>query len=60
MLIEGKFEVNGRQFASERAKMIYLFGKTKGEAQKHLPPDTKQNAFETAQEMINHLWLWST
>lgn len=55
MLIEGKFQVNGRQFASERAKMIYLFGKTKGEAQKHLAPRYKQNDFETAQEMINHL-----
>jgi hypothetical protein len=48
MLIEGKFQVNARQFASKRAKMIYLFGKTKGEAQKHLAPRYKQNDFETA------------
>jgi hypothetical protein len=55
--IEGKFTVNEDHFPTEQAKMIYLFGRTTGDAQNHLRPrygDAK-DPFTTATEMIEHL-----
>jgi hypothetical protein len=55
--IEGKFDVNQRLFPTERSKMVYLFGKTAGDAQTHLAAryQSKEDSFATAQEMIDHL-----
>lgn len=55
--ITGKFEVNHLQFPTERAKKLFLFSKTTGEAQTHLAAryHNEVNTFETAQEMIDHL-----
>jgi hypothetical protein len=56
--IQGKFRVNADHFQDEEAKMLYLFNRTTGDAQKHLRPrydDESQVRFTTAQEMIQHL-----
>ena len=56
--IQGKFRVNADHFEDEEAKMLYLFNRTTGDAQKHLQPrydNESQVRFTTAQEMIQHL-----
>jgi hypothetical protein len=55
--LEGKFLVNNDHFPSEQAKMVYLFGRTTGDAQKalHTRYGTAKNPFQTSQDMINHL-----
>ena len=56
--IKGKFIANTDHFADEQAKMIYLFGRTTGDAQEHLQPrygDDAIDQFKTAQEMLDHL-----
>ena len=55
--IEGKFVVNHDHFGTENAKMIYIFGRTTGDAQTHLRPKygTDEDSFKTAQEMIDFL-----
>lgn len=55
--IEGKFVVNHDHFVTEQAKMIYLFGRTTGDAQKALQTryGTAKNPFQTSQDMIKHL-----
>jgi hypothetical protein len=55
-LIEGKFEVNSQRFPTERSKIVFLFGKTKGDAQIHLSARYHSaEGFATAQEMIDLL-----
>src|SRR5438552_6672441 len=56
--IQGKFRVNADHFEGEEAKMLYLFNRTTGDAQKHLRPrydDESLVRFTSAQEMIQHL-----
>jgi Zinc knuckle len=55
--IEGKFTANHDHFPTEQTKMIYVFGRTTGDAQTHLRTryGTDDNAFITSQEMIDHL-----
>jgi hypothetical protein len=55
--IEGKFVVNHDHFATEQAKMIYLFGRTTGDAQRALQTryGTAKNPFQTSKDMIDHL-----
>jgi len=56
--IQGKFRVNADHFEDEEAQMLYLFGRTEGDAQKHLSPrydDESPLRFATAQEMVQHL-----
>jgi hypothetical protein len=55
--IEGKFVVNNDHFPTEQAKMIYIFGRTTGDAQTHLRPryGTNEDSLKTAQEMIDFL-----
>jgi hypothetical protein len=55
--IEGKFVVNHDHFSTEQAKMVYIFGRTTGDAQTHLRSryGTDEDSFDTAQEMIDFL-----
>ena len=55
--IEGKFDINQRLFPTKRSKIVYLFGKTTGDAQTHLSArhNDTDDRFATAQEMIEHL-----
>jgi hypothetical protein len=55
--IEGKFIVNHDYFPIEQAKMIYVFGRTTGDAQTHLRPryGTDEDPFSTSQDMIAFL-----
>jgi Zinc knuckle len=56
--IEGKFTTNHDHFATEQAKMVYLFNRTTGDAQAHLQPrfgDDVEDPFQNAKEMIQHL-----
>jgi uncharacterized coiled-coil protein SlyX len=55
--IEGKFTVNHDHFPSEQAKMVYLFGRTTGDAQKALQTryGAAKNPFQTSQDMVKHL-----
>jgi hypothetical protein len=55
--IEGKFDVNKKLFTTERAKIVFLFGRTAGDVQAHLQPRYNDNegCFLTAQDMIDHL-----
>jgi Zinc knuckle. len=55
--IEGKLTANQDHFPSEQTKMIYIFGRTTGDAQKALKTryGTTKNPFQTAQDMIDHL-----
>ena len=53
--IQGKFRVNADHFEDEEARMLYLFNRTTGDAQKHLRPrydDESPIRFATAKEMI--------
>jgi hypothetical protein len=55
--MEGKFLVNHDHFRTEQAKMIYIFGRTTGDAQTHLRPrfGTNDDPFLTSREMIDFL-----
>jgi len=56
--MQGKFRVNADHFEDEEAKMLYLFNRTSGNAQKHLQPrydDKSQVRFTCVREMIEHL-----
>ena len=55
--IEGKFTANHDHFPTEQTKMIYVFGRTTGDAQTYLRPryNSEEDSFVTAQEMIDHL-----
>ena len=56
--IQGKFRVNADHFLDEEAKMLYLFNRTTGDAQKHLQPRydfDAQTRFVSAMEMVQLL-----
>jgi uncharacterized coiled-coil protein SlyX len=53
--MEGKFERNADHFKNENERMIYVYGRTKGDAKRHLTPQYKSKSFETAEEMIEYL-----
>lgn len=51
----GKFQVNADHFEDEEAKMLYLFNRTTGHAQKHLQPRYEDDSlvrFTSVKEMI--------
>ena len=56
LLIRDKLRIDRAQFASEQDVMAYMFGHTRGDAQKHLFPrysgETNQAVYLTHQEMI--------
>jgi hypothetical protein len=56
--IQGKLRVNADHYDDEEAKMLYLFGRTTGDAQKHLQPRYDEDSptrFQTAKEMVQYL-----
>jgi Zinc knuckle len=56
--IRGKLRVNHDHFPSEEAKMLYLFGRTTGDAQKHLQAKFEDDSpvrFTSVNEMLQHL-----
>lgn len=56
--VVGKLEVNSDHYPSAHAQMLYVFGRTSGDAQKHLQARYRVgaiNRFQTAQGMIDHL-----
>ena len=56
--VRGKLRVNHDHFLSEEAKMLYLFGRTTGDAQRHLQAkfeDESPVRFTSVDEMIRHL-----
>jgi hypothetical protein len=53
--MEGKFKRNADHFKTEDDKMIYVYGRTEGEAREHLTPRYTDRSFETAQAMIDYL-----
>jgi hypothetical protein len=56
--IQGKLRVNADHFQSDEARMAYVFGRTSGDAQKHLRPRYKEESidpFLLDKEMIDHL-----
>ena len=56
--MRGKLRVNHDHFPSEEAKMLYLFGRTTGDAQRHLQAkfeDESPVRFTSVNEMIQHL-----
>jgi hypothetical protein len=53
--MEGKFKRNADHFKTEEDKMIYVYGRTEGEAREHLTPRYTDKSFETAQAMIDYL-----
>jgi hypothetical protein len=55
--ITGKLDVNADHFATEQARMTYVFSRTGGDAQNHLKPrvSSQINPFKTADDMIQHL-----
>lgn len=56
--VRGKLRVNHDHFPSEEAKMLYLFGRTIGDAQRHLQAkfeDESPVRFTSVNEMIQHL-----
>lgn len=58
ILVVGKLEVNHDHYPSAHAQMLYVFGRTSGNAQKHLQARYRVGAidrFQTAQEMVDHL-----
>jgi hypothetical protein len=58
LLIRGKFRTNADHFQDEEDKMLYLFNRTSGDAQKHLEPrydEDSQTRFVSAKEMLVHL-----
>jgi len=55
--IQDKLEVNADHFLTERSRMAYVFGRTGGDAQKHLSPkyEDATTPFLSATEMITFL-----
>ena len=56
--ISGKLSVNADHFADEQAKIAYVFGRTGGNAQKHLNPRISENSvdpFLSADDILRHL-----
>jgi zinc knuckle protein len=56
--VRGKLRVNHDHFPSEEAKMLYLFGRTTGNAQRHLQAkfeDESPARFTSVSEMLQHL-----
>jgi hypothetical protein len=56
--VRGKLRVNDDHFPSEEAKMLYLFGRTTGDAQRHLQAkfeDDSPTRFISVGEMLQHL-----
>ena len=56
--IRDKLRVHSDSFPMEKDKMVYIFNRTKGDAQEHLKPRYKPGAedlFLTGQEMIDYL-----
>jgi hypothetical protein len=58
--IWGKLRINLDHFPTEEDRMFYVFGRTTGEAQKHLLPRFDEDSFTrfaTVQDMTQHLAL---
>jgi hypothetical protein len=58
ILLRGKLRNNADWFRSEQERMDYVFGRTKGEAQRHLQPRMEEGApdpWEDVNEMLEHL-----
>jgi Zinc knuckle len=58
--IQGKLWVNADHFPTDEACMTYVFGRTSGDAQKHLSPrysEESEDPFSTDKEIIDHLAL---
>jgi Zinc knuckle len=56
--VAGKLEVNRDHYPSTHAQMLYVFGRTSGDAQKHLQARYRPgsiNRFQDACDMIEHL-----
>ena len=55
--MQGKFRVNADHFEDEEARMLYLFNRTTGNANKHLQPRYNKSPvrFTCVQEMFEHL-----
>jgi hypothetical protein len=56
--MQGKFRANKDHFADEEDKMLYLFNRTTGNAQKYLQPRYEEDSFDrfaSANEMIQYL-----
>jgi hypothetical protein len=56
--IQGKFRCNSDHYQNEEDKMLYLFNRTSGDAQKHLQPrydEDSQTRFVSAKEMLDYL-----
>jgi hypothetical protein len=56
--MNGKLTTNADHYADEKARMHYVFNRTRGDAQEHLKPQFKPGAvkpFQTANSMIEHL-----
>ncbi len=56
--IQGKFRSNADHYNDEEARMLYVFSRTSGDAQKHLQPrydEDSQTRFTTAKEMLTYL-----
>lgn len=56
--IQGKFRCNADHYKDEEDKMLYLFNRTSGDAQKHLQPrydEDSQTRFVSAREMLAYL-----
>jgi hypothetical protein len=56
--LRGKLRVNSDHFPSDEARMAYVFGRTGGDAQKHLRPrydEDSDDPYLSDKEMIDHL-----
>jgi Zinc knuckle len=56
--IQGKFRSNADHYPHEEDKMLYLFNRTSGDAQKHLQPrydEDSQTRFTSAKDMLEYL-----
>src|SRR5258706_283615 len=56
--IQGKLRVNADHYNGEEDQMLYVFGRTKGDARKHLLPRYDEDSparFKSVKEMIAHL-----
>src|SRR4030081_1272706 len=56
--IQGKLRVNADHFPTDEAQMTYIFGRTGGDAQKHLSPqynEESEDPFLSGKEMISYL-----
>ena len=56
--VRGKLRVNHDHFLSEEAKMLYVFGRTTGDAQRHLQAKFEDDSpvrLTSVSEMLQHL-----